>query len=358
MNWKLILVIFLLQIIGVLNLWSSLHEVDTSGFQLNQKFASQLIWVLIGWVIFFLASLINYKHLIKYSYIIYFLNVLLLILVLFVGESKYGAKRWIDFSMFMVQPSEPMKLSLVFVLTNLLVKLTGNLDIKKLLKPMVLIGIPFLLTVRQPDLGTSMVYVFILIGLLFFVGIQKRLLSFLILLCVVFAPLSWKFGLKDYQKVRVMTFVNPSKDPMGAGYNSNQSKIAVGSGGIYGKGFQKGTQSQLQFLPERHTDFVFSVLSEEHGFVGSVVTILLFLILLVQGIKISFLAPDGAGSIMGIGCVMIVFIHMAINIAMVIGLIPIVGMPLPLLSYGGSNLIPTMMTLGILANISARSKLF
>ena len=357
-DWSLILVIFIIQVLGLINLWSTIHNVDTPLFEFEQKFVAQIIWVSIGWVVFILATVINYNYFLKFSFLIYFINLLLLLLVFFVGESSYGAKRWIDLGFFKLQPSEPMKYALVLVLAKVLSKFSDEVQLKNLTKPLILTVLPFILTVRQPDLGTAMVFVGILAVMLLFIGISKKLLLSGLLLCMVIVPVAWKFGLKQYQKERVMTFVNPSKDPQGTGYNSNQSKIAVGSGGIYGKGFHKGTQSQLEFLPERHTDFVFSVLSEEHGFIGSMFVISLFVILIGMGIKIASLATDKSGAIMAVGCSMTIFIHMSINIAMVIGLLPIVGIPLPLLSYGGSNLVPTMLALGFISSISARKNLF
>ena len=357
-DWLFILVIFIIQVFGLINLWSTVHDVNASFFEFERKFVAQVVWILIGWVIFILATVINYSFFLKFSYLIYSLNLLLLFLVFFVGESNYGAKRWIDLGFFKLQPSEPMKYALVLVLARVLSKYSEEVQLKTLAKPLALTILPFILTVRQPDLGTAMVFMGILAVMLLFIGISKKLLLSLVLLCMVIMPVAWKFGLKQYQKERVMTFVNPSKDPQGSGYNSNQSKIAVGSGGISGKGFHKGTQSQLEFLPERHTDFVFSVLSEEHGLLGSAFLLSLFVLLISMGIRIASVAPDKSGAIMAIGCAMTIFIHMSINIAMVIGLLPIVGIPLPLLSYGGSNLVPTMLALGFISSISARKNLF
>lgn len=357
-DWSFVLVILVLQVFGLINLWSTVHDVDTSFFEFERKFVAQIIWISIGWVVFMFATVINYSYFLKFSYLIYFLNLVLLLLVFFVGESNYGAKRWIDLGFFKLQPSEPMKYALVLVLTRVLSKYSDGIELRTLFKPLILTMLPFILTVRQPDLGTAMVFLGILAVMLLFVGISKKLLLSLTLLCMVIVPVAWKFGLKQYQKERVMTFVNPSKDPQGSGYNSNQSKIAVGSGGIYGKGFQKGTQSQLEFLPERHTDFVFSVLSEERGFLGSAFLLSLFVLLIGMGVRIASMAADRSGAIMAIGCAMTIFIHMSINIAMVIGLLPIVGIPLPLLSYGGSNLVPTMLALGFISSISARKNLF
>ena len=236
-----------------------------------------------------------------------------------------------------IQPSEPMKLALILILAKVLSKYSSKIDLKKLIIPGLITILPFAFTVKQPDLGTAMVFLLILASLLLIVGVERKILVSSLLVGVVALPIAWNFGLEKYQKERVLTFLNPSRDPMGAGYNSNQSKVAIGSGQLYGKGFHKGTQSQLAFLPERHTDFIFSVLSEEHGFVGSVITIALFVILLMIGLKIASQAKDKQSAIMVSGCVIMIFIHVAINIGMVLGLLPIVGIPLPLLSYGGST---------------------
>jgi rod shape determining protein RodA len=234
-----------------------------------------------------------------------------------------------------------------------------GLGVKQLLLPLfVLTGIPFLITAAQPDLGTAMMLAIIGCSIMFFIKIKTRILVTVALVGALAGVGGWFFALHDYQRDRVYTFLDPGRDPRGKGYNSIQSKIAVGSGKVFGKGFRKGTQSQLEFLPERHTDFIFSVLSEEHGFAGSILTIGMFATLFLLGIRIASQARDKAGAILVVGVLSILFWHHFINIGMVIGLLPIVGIPLPLLSYGGSNMLTTMAALGLISSVSYRKNMF
>jgi rod shape determining protein RodA len=233
-----------------------------------------------------------------------------------------------------------------------------GMGVLELAWPTLLFLIPWVLTVKQPDLGTAMLLAAITGSLFLFVGVRRSILIFAAIVGLIAAPIIWNFGLKEYQKNRVLTFISPGRDPRGTGYNSIQSKIAVGSGKILGKGFRKGTQSQLEFLPERHTDFIFSVLSEEHGFIGSITTLGLFLILWLMSVRIAMQARDKAGALIVVGILAYMFWHVCVNMGMVIGLLPIVGAPLPLLSYGGSSLLTTMVGLGMISSVAYRRYLF
>ncbi|MEQ1879038.1 MAG: FtsW/RodA/SpoVE family cell cycle protein, partial [Bdellovibrionia bacterium] len=232
------------------------------------------------------------------------------------------------------------------------------LEVRDLLWPLALLAVPFIMTAKQPDLGTAIMQAAVVITMLMFVKIRRRILVVCAVVMAVALPAAWVFSLKEYQKQRIVTFIEPGKDPRGAGYNSIQSKIAVGSGRFLGKGFRKGTQSQLEFLPERHTDFIFSVLSEEHGFVGSITTVGLFCVLLLMGTGIASQARDKFGALLVVGILSYIFWHMFINVGMVCGILPIVGVPLPLLSYGGSGMLTTMVGLGIVSSVSFRKYLF
>lgn len=232
------------------------------------------------------------------------------------------------------------------------------MGLREMFVPLLILGIPFVFVVEQPDLGTAMMLAAIGGSMLIFAKIRKLILATIVLLGIIALPIAWKFVLHDYQKNRVLTFLSPTSDPRGTGYNSIQSKIAVGSGRFFGKGFMKGTQSQLEFLPERHTDFIYSVLSEEHGFVGSVTVIGLFCFLFLTGIRIATNARDKFGALLTVGVLCYIFWHMFVNIGMVIGLLPIVGVPLPLLSYGGSSMLTTMAGLGIVSSVAYRRYLF
>lgn len=356
-DFTFISVILALNIVGLINVYSATH----SDFINNKIFISQIFWITGGWFVYLICTFIDYKFFIRFSYFLYFINIGLLILVQFIGKSFYGAQRWLDFKFFRFQPSETMKITLILILTAILIrkKTEGkNLNLKELIPPLILTAIPFVLTVKQPDLGTAMTLLAIAISMILFVGVQKRIIIASIILASITLPITWSYGLKSYQKQRVLTFLDPSKDPKGAGYNSIQSKIAVGSGGLFGKGFRKGSQSQLEFLPEQHTDFIFSVLSEEHGFMGSISLVGLFALLLTLGIHIAQQARDKTGALLTIGILSTIFWHMCINIGMVSGLLPIVGIPLPLISYGGSNMLTTMFGLGLISSVSFRKFLF
>lgn len=357
-DFNLVFVVLALNIIGLINLYSATHDPETVG--VHRLFTMQIFWICFGWLLFLIMTIIDYKILTKLSYFFYGLNLIFLVIVEFWGNVALGAQRWLDFGFFKYQPSETMKLVMVILLAKHLAETntSDGLGFKKLIFPLFLTAIPFILTVIQPDLGTSMMLASISVSMLVFVGVKKRILIGSILAFILILPLAYNFGLKEYQKNRVLTFIDPTRDPRGAGYNSIQSKIAVGSGKFLGKGFRKGTQSQLDFLPERHTDFIYSVLSEEHGFIGSFTVLTLFIILILIGIKIATQARDKYGALLVIGCLALIFWHMFVNIGMVIGILPIVGIPLPILSYGGSGMITSFLALGIISSVAMRRYIF
>ena len=358
LDLNLLLVLLALTIISLLNLYSATHspEADT----LSRTFVSQLVWFFGGWVLFFIVTYTNLDFIKRGVWIFYSLNLILLLSVKFFGKSFYGAKRWLDFGFFRYQPSETMKVTLVLALSLILYRhlSQSKLKLKDLLLPFFICLLPFLFTVTQPDLGTSLVMFIIGGTMVLFIGVDKKILISVALIGSLSLPIVWNYGLKSYQKQRVLTFLNPGSDIRGGGYNSHQSKIAVGSGLLLGRGYLKGTQSQLQFLPERHTDFIFSVLSEEHGFIGSFLVLFLFLLLFLNIINTATISPDSFGTLVCIGTGAIVFWHMFINIAMITGMMPVVGVPLPLFSYGGSSILTTMASLGLVSNVSKRRYLF
>ncbi|MGE3974811.1 MAG: rod shape-determining protein RodA [Bdellovibrionales bacterium] len=358
LDMNFILVVLALNLVGLINLYSATHGIqatDTSGL-----FISQVIWLVFGWGIFFFLTFVDYQIVYRWSYVIYFLNLFALALVPFIGKISYGARRWLDLGFFSYQPSETMKIALVLVIARNLVNKSKpeGMGLKELALPLILIAVPFILTAKQPDLGTALMILSIPLSMVLFMKVHRRIIIICAVAISIAIPLAWNFAMKDYQKQRIITFLEPGKDPRGAGYNSIQSKIAVGSGKFFGKGFRQGTQSQLEFLPERHTDFIFSVLSEEHGFVGSILTVGLFTILLFIGIGTATQARDKFGALLVIGSLGYVFWHMFINIGMVTGVLPIVGIPLPLLSYGGSGMITTMVAMGFVSSVAYRKFLF
>ena len=329
-DWNFGMWILGLNIIGLINVYSATHGIVTAGS--DRLFYSQIFWLMVGWVVYLMMTLVDYQFFVRLAYVIYGLNLLALVAVIFVGKSALGAQRWLDFGFFSYQPSESMKLAMVLLLAKVMSQKSypDGLGPKDLIIPLVLwIGVPFAVTAAQPDLGTAMMMFIVGASILFFIRIRRKILVMVMVIGLIGGTGAWFFALKDYQKDRVYTFMDPTRDPRGKGYNSIQSRIAVGSGRVFGKGFRKGTQSQLEFLPERHTDFIFSVLSEEHGFLGSMAVVILFAMLFVTGIGIAQQARDKAGSLIVVGVLAIIFWHQFINISMVIGLLPIVGVPLP-----------------------------
>lgn len=352
-DWILLLLILLLATVGIITLYSAVN----AGMETSQGglYIRQLIWFAAGLVAMIFAFVFNYKLFDQYAYLIYGACIFLLICVLLIGKHVGGSQRWLSLGPVSLQPSELVKVAVIIVLAGYYSKNASKtgLTLRDLVQPMILVAIPFVLIVRQPDLGTAMLIVLIAASITFFVKIQGRTFLSLIVSVVVTIPLVWQ-GLKDYQKERIMTFLYPERDPLGAGYHIIQSKIAIGSGQLTGKGYLEGTQNSLSFLPEQHTDFIFSVLSEEWGLAGASVVLLLFLLLMIWGLAIAYRCRDPFGVILAMGIVTLIFWEVFINIGMVMGLMPVVGVPLPFVSYGGSSTITVMISMGLLMNISMR----
>lgn len=358
-DWNLVLVILAIHLVGLINLYSATHGPESEG--VARLFSNQIAWIIGGWLIFFLLTFVEYTIWTRIVTVLYILNLGALLYVEFFGRVALGAQRWIDFGFFRYQPSETMKMVLILMLAKFLSRRSsqgGGMGLKELFVPSLIILIPFALIVKQPDLGTALMMTFISAGMILFCKVKKRVLISVGLLIAMAIPIAWNYGLRDYQKNRVLTFLNPTSDPRGTGYNSIQSRIAVGSGQFVGKGFRKGTQTQLEFLPERHTDFIFSVLSEEHGFIGSMTTLGLFALFFVIGIRIASTARDKYGALLVVGVLCYVFSHMTVNIGMVMGLLPIVGVPLPLVSYGGSGMLSVMLGLSLISAVAYRRYIF
>jgi rod shape determining protein RodA len=353
-----VFVIFSLNIIGLINLYSATHGPNSNATE--TLFINQIIWLTAGWSIFFVFTLLDYKLTSHIAWAAYILNLLAILYTMFFGKIVLGAQRWIDFGFFRYQPSETMKLAVIILLAKVLASRSSSsgMGIRDLIFPLIALLLPFGLIVEQPDLGTAIMLAAAGGTMLLFARIKKTILAGALVVGLIAIWGAWSFVLHDYQKNRVITFLYPESDPLKTGYNSIQSKIAVGSGQFVGKGFRKGTQSQLEFLPERHTDFIYSVLSEEYGFIGSVSTMSLFCLLFVILCRIAMNSRDKLGALLTVGVLGYVFWHMFVNIGMVIGLLPIVGVPLPLLSYGGTSMLTTMAGLGIASSVAYRRYLF
>lgn len=344
--------------IGVVNLHSATFS---SGSEAERQFWKyQLMWVGIGSIAAGISYFVHYRVLERFAYVAYVLNLLLLVAVLVVGKSVLGARRWIAIGSFSIQPSEFMKLTMALTLAKYFHddQQRESYDLKSLLIPVLLVLVPVLLVMAQPDLGTAMILLAISTSMMLFVKVRTRLLVVIGVGILVLLPVAYKFVLKDYQRQRIITFIDPQSDPRGAGYNSIQSMIAVGSGQFLGKGYKKGTQSQLNFLPEHHTDFIFSVFSEEHGFVGFVILLSLYASMLLGAVKIAYGSNDKFGMLFGLGLSFLFFWHLFINMGMTTGIMPIVGVPLPFMSYGGSFMISCMLAIALLTNIANKKTMF
>ncbi len=356
-DWILLLLLLVLAAISILNLYSATYAIrDVGG---SQVFVKQIYWFLIGFAVFFLMTTYNYSVLERFAYPVYFISIALLVLVLLVGKVASGSQRWLNLGLISFQPSEMAKISVLIVLAKFFSKKGGDREyrLRDLWQPFLLIIIPFVLILKEPDLGTALLLLVVSFSVILFVKVHWRSLVILVVSALSVAPFIW-LELKDYQRLRILSFLRPDMDPLGSGYHINQSKIAIGSGLFWGKGYLKGTQTRLHFLPEQHTDFAFSVLGEEWGFIGSVLLLLLYLFLILWGLNIAKNSKDKFGSILAICIVASIFWEVVVNVGMVTGLLPVVGIPLILFSYGGSALISTMAALGLLMNISMRRFMF
>ncbi len=316
---------------------------------------SQLLHLALGVLVGVVILAVDYRSFAPGARGLYIVNLLLLAAVLVLGRSGLGAQRWISLGpLGQFQPSEFAKLAIIITLARHLTQRPGPyLSFRDLLPFLGHIGVPMLLIFRQPDLGTALVYGAILLGILYVGGARRRDLAGLALGSAVLAPVLWHV-LKDYQRRRLLVFLDPGLDPLGAGYGIIQSKIAVGSGMLWGKGLFVGTQNVLQFVPEHHTDFIFSVIGEELGFVGSLVLLGLFLLWLSRGLRIAALARDQFGALAAVGIVSMVAFHVFVNVGMTVGIMPITGIPLPFISYGGSALMTMLWATALLLNIGMR----
>lgn len=353
-HWPLLFITLAILIIGLVNLFSAAFASRPS------YFFSQLAWVGISIVCAFVVYLIDYRIFERTAYILYGIGIVLLLLVFF-SRPIAGSNRWIILGALRFQPSELFKIILVISMARYFHRAIVPVDgfsIMTLRKVLLLLAVPMVLILREPDLGTSLLLAAIAFTLILFVKINTRTVLILVLLALISAPIAWNYVLKDYQKKRIQTLFDPGSDPRGTGYHRRQSIIAIGSGGLGGKGFREGTQTQLRFLPEQHTDFIFSVWAEEQGFLGGFCLIGLYLALILSGIHIAGKAREKFGALLAVGVTSIIFWQVLINIGMVIGLLPVVGVTLPMMSYGGTSLLTTMVCIGLLFNIYARRHLF
>ena len=347
-DWGLLAAVLTLCAIGLSQIYSA-----TGGW--TQVVETQIYGILLGLLALVVCLSVDYRSLADKSHIIYIAAIALLVYVLFFGAVRGGARRWIDLGAFNLQPSEFAKVALALVLAKFVGESRqGNVTRVDLLVVGVLTAVPLIIIAKQPDLGTAAMLIPVALAMAFVAGMPMRLLGMLVLAGLLAAPIAWKFALQDYQKERISTFLDPSQDARGTGYQQIQARITVGSGGAWGKGFTEGTQGQLRFLPVAHNDFIFSVLAEEQGFAGVIVTLGLYLFVILRALESAHLAKDRFGAYLVLGVLASFTFQVIYNITMSAGLAPVKGLTLPLMSYGGSSMIATLAGFGLILNVRMR----
>jgi len=352
-DWILLLLLLAVACMALMNLYSASYPPSPYGIS---PFLKQCYLFLFGAMGILFILFFDYRELHFWNYPFYAIIIILLLIVLFAGNSAGGAQRWINLGFFKLQPSELAKLMMVVTLASYYSRKeqSEGYGLRDMVTPVLLTLLPFMLILKQPDLGTALMLIIVFVSMTVFAKLRWQTYGVGVILGSGAAIFAWFYLLRDYQKQRIETLLNPSKDPMGQGYQILQSKIAVGSGGIGGKGYMEGTQGHLHFLPERHTDFAFSVWGEEWGFVGSMVFLGVYFSMLFWGLYVAMTARDRFGVFLSFGVVMLIFWQAVINLLMILGFLPVVGIPLPLVSYGGSSLLTTLLALGLLMNIRMR----
>jgi rod shape determining protein RodA len=356
-DWTLFMMTLGLAGVGLLSVLSA--SWGGPKHALDPLVVRQLVWIGVGTALMAAAAFFDYRALATYAYPLYAMTVGLLAAVMVAGHVTGGSRRWLNLGVLRLEPSELAKLAVVLVMVRYLREEPprGGWSFRQMIIPAVLLGVPMALVLKQPDLGTGIILALAAATLVFASGLNGRVLLIAMLAGALAAPAGWHY-LKPYQKQRLVSFINPESDPLGAGYHIIQSEIAIGAGGAWGKGFLKGTQARLNFLPEQTTDFIFAVFAEEFGFAGSILLMALYAGVIARGIWIARHARDRFGQLLAVGLTAIVFWQVAINVGMASGVLPVVGIPLPLVSYGGSSLIAMMAAMGVMISINTRRYLF
>ncbi|MFA6130002.1 MAG: rod shape-determining protein RodA [Candidatus Omnitrophota bacterium] len=362
--FRILILALIISSLGVLSIYSSTYQKEGTAWQDIHK--RQMLWLIIGLACFFIMSQISYRRLWDFNYFIYGVAIFFLFLVFALGIIRLGAQRWLRFAWFNFQPSEFAKLAVIIFLAKYFSRKSVD-DIslssakfgifKGIILPFIFVAIPMFLIIEQPDLGSGLMLLLVFVFLLYLTNVRLKYILILMFILMLPLPFFWHF-LRDYQKQRLLVFLNPNIDPLGAGYTVIQSRIAIGSGGLLGKGWLSGTQSQLFFLPESHTDFVFATFSEQWGLLGSSLLLIMYYLIIRQGFIIAQRTQDSFGRLLAYGISLLLALQVSINIAMNMGLAPVVGLPLPLMSYGGSSVLVTFIALGILVNIDRTRSVF
>ena len=352
-DWPLFVAVAVVAVIGVTNLYSA---TSASIAALSQLYIQQIYWLTLGAGVAVLIVAVDYRHFERLGWVAYGVGVALLVLIFLIAPEIRGSQRWIVVGGFRFQPSELMKIMLIVALAKYLHNdpKTEGRTLKDLVIPGLILAVPMGLILMQPDLGTALILAFIFGSIMLLTNLKLRSLLLLAAVFLASAPLTWTYLLKDYQRARLESFLDPSRNLLDEGWHSHQSIVAIGSGGLFGKGFMQGTQNQHRFLPDQHTDFPFPVWAEEQGFIGVCLLFFLYIFLILWGLKVASQAKDRFGAVVAVGVSAFFFWHTIINLAMVSGLAPVVGVTLPLFSYGGSSVLTSMMAIGLLMNVSIR----
>lgn len=354
-DWALLSALLAICAIGIAMIYSTTYVLGPDGGHAGPQVRTQVIALVLGFIALLVFLAIDYRMLAEHSLFLYLGLCGLLVFVLLKGSTQFGAQRWIAIGPLNLQPSEFGRLAVALILAMFFGEnRRGARNTSDLLIGGFFTLVPLLLIAKQPDLGTAVTLLPVLFGVAYLAGLRMRLLAVIALAGLLIAPIAWKFALQDYQKSRIQTFIDPSQDPRGAGYQTIQARITVGSGGLTGKGFMQGTQNQYKFLPVAHNDFIFSVLAEEQGFIGVLVVLGLYLFVILRSLEAARLAKDRLGAYLVAGIIAGFSFQVIYNVAMSVGLAPVKGITLPLMSYGGSSLIATMATFGLILNVRMR----
>jgi len=355
-DWLTLSVIILISLIGIMTIYSATRPLSAE--EHSAFYMKQVTWLILGLITLFLIVSFDYIWISRFALILYITGIILLVAVFIMGKTGMGAQRWLRLGPISFQPSEFFKLVYIIMLARYLTIIKSPIDTVSLLRIFLFITcLPFVLLVKQPDLGTALIIMGISLSLVITKGLHKKVAVLFIIIGLISMPflgnIFWE-GLKDYQKSRIVAFIEPEVDPAGIGYHLTQSKITVGSGKFFGKGYMHGTQGPFRFLPEKHTDFIFAVFAEEWGFFGCILLFLFYLILILRGLDTARLAKDDFGRLLALGITFMFLIYFLINVGMTLGIMPVVGVPLPFMSYGGTALLSNLIAAGILINIRSR----
>ncbi len=352
-DWTLFLTASALAVIGVINLYSATSVAKAA---LSDIYIQQVYWLVLGGILGAVVAVIDYRHYERLGYVLYGVGIIFLVLVFILGKDIRGSSRWIAIGSFGFQPSEFMKLFLIIALAKYLHDdpRTEARGLKELVAPAIIMAIPTFLVLKQPDLGTALIHLLIFVTICLLTRIRWQTIVGIVVSTGIFLPLAWTYVMKDYQKQRVLVFLNPEANILGSGWHAHHARVAIGAGGWKGQGFMQGTQNQFLFLPDQHSDFPFAVFAEDWGFLGCFVLVSLYGFLVLWAIRIAATAKDRFGAVLAIGVGALIFWHALFNLGMVTGLLPVVGVTLPLFSAGGSSVLTIMLGIGLLMNVSMR----